>query len=96
LAELADLKLQLTLINASYHTIGRYLALPPGTIRAGQNSPYFANYKRKGKYGPGKYNSIFAPLLFPNLFRQRLPSPISKQLRFCPQVHYIKKIPVLG
>jgi hypothetical protein len=38
-----------------YHTIGRYLALPTGSIRAGQNSPYFANYMQEGKYGPGKY-----------------------------------------
>jgi hypothetical protein len=74
-----------------YHTIGRYLALPTGSIRAGQNSPYFANYMQEGKYGPGKYDFIFARLLFPNLFRRRLlPSPICKQLRFCPQVHYIK------
>jgi hypothetical protein len=61
-----------------YHTIGRYLALPTGSIRAGQNSPYFDNYMQEGKYGPGKYDSIFARLLFPNLFRRRLPSPISK------------------
>jgi hypothetical protein len=61
-----------------YHTIGRYLALPTGSIRAGQNSPYFDNYMREGKYGPGKYDFIVARLLFPNLFRRRLPSPISK------------------
>jgi hypothetical protein len=30
-----------------YHTIGCYLALPTGTIRAGQNSPYFANYMQR-------------------------------------------------
>jgi hypothetical protein len=57
-----------------YHTIGRYLALPAGSIRAGQNSPYFDNYMQESKYGPGKYESIFARLLFPNLFRRRLPS----------------------
>jgi hypothetical protein len=30
-----------------YHTIGRHLALPTGTIRAGQKSPYFANYMQR-------------------------------------------------
>jgi hypothetical protein len=43
-----------------YHTIGRYLALPTGSIRAAQNSPYFDNYMQEGKYGPGKYDFIFA------------------------------------
>jgi hypothetical protein len=62
-----------------YHTIGRYLALPTGSIRAGQNSPYFDNYMQEGKYGPGKYDFIFARVLFPNLFRRRLPSQISKR-----------------
>jgi hypothetical protein len=65
-------------IMAPYHTIGRYLALPTGSIRAGQNSPYFDNYMQEGKYGPGKYDFIFPRVLFPNLFRRRLPSPISK------------------
>jgi hypothetical protein len=39
------------------------------------------NYMRNDKYGLGKYDSIFALLLFPNLFRQQQSSPISKQLR---------------
>jgi hypothetical protein len=65
-------------VNIIYHTIGRYLALPTGSIRAGQNSPYFDNYMQAGKYGPGKYDSMFARILFPNLFRRRLPSPTSK------------------
>jgi hypothetical protein len=53
----------------TYDTIGRYLALPTGSIGAGQNSQYFDNYMQEGKYGLGKYDSIFARLLFPNLFR---------------------------
>jgi hypothetical protein len=35
-----------------YHTIGRYLALPTGTIRAGQNCPYFANYMQRENMDP--------------------------------------------
>jgi hypothetical protein len=80
-----------------YHTIGRYLALPTGSIRAGQNSPYFDNYMQEGKYGPGKYDSIFARLLFPNLFRRRLPSPISKHNNCASARNSLhKKILVLG
>jgi hypothetical protein len=80
-----------------YHTIGRYLALPTGSIRAGQNSPYFDNYMQEGKYGkygPGKYDFIFARVLFPNLFRRRLPSQISKHNNCASArkfIHYIKK-----
>jgi hypothetical protein len=47
-----------------YHTIGRYLALPTGSIRAGQNSPYFDNYMQQGKYGPGKYDFSYLPVLY--------------------------------
>jgi hypothetical protein len=53
------------LINiAAYHTIGRYLALPTGSIRAGQNSPYFDNYMQEGKYGPGKYDFSYLPVFY--------------------------------
>jgi hypothetical protein len=48
----------------TYHTIGRYLALPTGSIRAGQNSPYFDNYMQEGKYGPGKYDFSYLPVFY--------------------------------
>jgi hypothetical protein len=41
--------LNLNVDNHFYHTIGRYLALPTGSKRAGQNSPYFDNYMQEGK-----------------------------------------------
>jgi hypothetical protein len=40
-----------------YHTIGRYLALPTGSIRAGQSSPYFDNYMQEGNIATARANS---------------------------------------
>jgi hypothetical protein len=51
-------------VHMIYHTIGRYLALPTGSIRAGQNSPYFDNYMQEGKYGPGKYDFSYLPVFY--------------------------------
>jgi hypothetical protein len=53
----------------SYHTIGRYLALPTGSIRGGQNSPYFDNYMQEGKYGPGNMTFHICPCFISKLIQ---------------------------
>jgi hypothetical protein len=52
-----------------YHTIGRYLALPTGSIRGGQNSPYFDNYMQEGKYGPGNMTFHICPCFISKLIQ---------------------------